>query len=107
MGPPWRIVIPHTQSLTSLDEVRVFLDGNASVSSTAPIAEERYRWLGATLRQFRYDAPVFGDRTYALLATISVAPVQPTRQCRHRRQRGDHEPTRPCSVAVGERRTLS
>lgn len=46
----------HTQSLTSLEEVRAFLDGNASVTFTAPVAGERYRWLETTLRQFRYDA---------------------------------------------------
>ncbi|MDA3915321.1 hypothetical protein [Oleiagrimonas sp.] len=52
----------HTQSLTSLDEVRAFLDGNATVTFTAPEAEERYRWLEATLRQFRYEALKRADK---------------------------------------------
>jgi hypothetical protein len=56
------IVTLHTQSLISLDEVRVFLDGNASVSFTAPGAEERYRWLEARLCQFRYDALKRADK---------------------------------------------
>lgn len=52
----------HTQSLVSLDEVRAFLDGNAAVTFTAPVAEERYRWLEATLRQFRYDTLKRADK---------------------------------------------
>lgn len=46
----------HTHTLTSLDEVRAFLDGSSAVSFTAPDASERYRWLAATLRQFHYGA---------------------------------------------------
>jgi transposase InsO family protein len=56
------IVTLHTQSLASLDEVRAFLDGNAAVSFTAPVAEERYRWLEATLRQFRYESLKRADK---------------------------------------------
>jgi len=51
-----------TQSLTSLEEVRAFLDGNAAVTFVAPVAQERYRWLEATLRQFRYDALKRADK---------------------------------------------
>ena len=178
----------HTQSLTSLDEVRAFLDGNAAVTFTAPVAAERYRWLEATLRQFRYDGlmradkgllqaylrkvtgysraqltrligqwrqgrriadrrgppaqpfvrrytaadvsalvtldrlhqqlsgpatkklaerafTTFGDATYERLATLSVAHLYNLRaSAGYQRQRGHHEPTRPRSVAIAERR---
>ena len=52
----------HTQLLTSLEEVRAFLDGNAAVTFAAPVAEERYRWLETTLRQFRYDTLKRADK---------------------------------------------
>lgn len=45
----------NTETLTSLDEVRAFLEGNTSVSFSAPDPAERYRWLEATLRQFHYS----------------------------------------------------
>lgn len=63
LGHPWRMIVTlHTQSLTSLDEVRAFLDGNATVTFTAPVAEERYRWLESTLRQFRYGTLKRADK---------------------------------------------
>ena len=49
------IVTLNTETLTSLDEVRAFLEGNTSVSFSAPDPAERYRWLEATLRQFHYS----------------------------------------------------
>lgn len=52
----------NTQSLTSLDEVRAFLEGSAAVSFTAPDASERYRWLEATWRQFRYNQLARADK---------------------------------------------
>lgn len=182
------IVTLHTDTLTSLDEVRAFLDGSPAVTFSAPDPAQRYRWLEATLRQFHYAtltradkgvlrafaakvtgysraqltrligqwvhgrriadrrgpparpfatrytaddvralatldrlhqqlsgpatrklaermAQVYGDPAYARLATISVAHLYNLRASTgYRRQRGHHEPTRPRSVAIGERR---
>ena len=63
LGHPRRMIVTlHTQSLASLDEVRAFLDGNAAVTFTAPVAPARYRWLETTLRQFRYDTLKRADK---------------------------------------------
>jgi len=56
------IVTLNTQSLSSLDEVRAFLAGNASVSFDAPVGGDRYGWLSATLRQFRYGTLKRADK---------------------------------------------
>ncbi len=45
----------HTHTLTSLDEVRAFLEGTSTVTFTTPDTGERHRWLEASLRQFGYD----------------------------------------------------
>lgn len=45
----------NTHLLTSLDEVRAFLEGNAAVTFTAPDANERYGWLETTLHRFGYS----------------------------------------------------
>lgn len=44
----------NTQSLSTLEDVRAFLDGNAAVGFSSPPEAERYRWLEQTLRQFGY-----------------------------------------------------
>ena len=51
-----------THALSSLDEVRAFLDGNAPVQFIAPVGAARYRWLEDTLCQFRYDALQRADK---------------------------------------------
>ena len=178
----------NTQSLSSLAEVRAFLEGSTEVSFSPPADTDRYDWLEKTLRQFHYNVlkradkgllqvfmrkvtgysrsqltrligqwqhgrrivdrrgpptqpftrryseadtrllvqldrlhgqlsgpatkklaeravQVFGDTAYARLATISVAHLYNLRASTgYRRQRGHHEPTRPRSVAIGERR---
>jgi transposase InsO family protein len=54
-GHPWEMIVTlNTQSLSSLAEVRAFLDGNAAVDFSPPVQSDRYVWLEATLRQFRY-----------------------------------------------------
>lgn len=59
----------------------------------------------ATKKLAERAATVFGDRTYARLAAIAVASLYNLRaSAGYRRQRGHHEPTRPRSVAIGERR---
>ncbi|MEO8778220.1 MAG: hypothetical protein ABI389_06055 [Rhodanobacter sp.] len=42
-----------TQALSSLAEVRAFLDGNAEVAFSTPPQADRHTWLAATLRQFQ------------------------------------------------------
>ncbi len=51
-----------TQLLSSLDEVRAFLDGNAPVTFVAPVGAARYHWLAATLRQFHYNSLKRADK---------------------------------------------
>lgn len=48
------IVTLNTQALSSLAEVRAFLDGNAEVAFSPPPQADRHTWLAATLRQFHY-----------------------------------------------------
>lgn len=52
----------NTQSLKSLDEVRVFLAGSSAVSFESPTGEGRYLWLTVTLRQFHYGRLTRADR---------------------------------------------
>ncbi|MGB4858304.1 MAG: DDE-type integrase/transposase/recombinase [Dokdonella sp.] len=46
----------NTQSLSSLAEVRAFLDGTAEIAFSAPPSADRHAWLAATLRQFHYGS---------------------------------------------------
>lgn len=52
----------NTQSLTSLDEIRAFLDGSSAVGFESPAGESRYPWLAATLRQFHYGSLKRADK---------------------------------------------
>ena len=52
----------NTQSLKSLDEVRVFLAGSSAVSFESPTGEGRYLWLTVTLRQFHYGRLTRADK---------------------------------------------
>jgi transposase InsO family protein len=56
------IVTLNTQSLRSLDDVRAFLDGSASVGFSPPAHADRYTWLAATLRQFGYKTLARADK---------------------------------------------
>ncbi|MGH8279535.1 MAG: integrase catalytic domain-containing protein [Gammaproteobacteria bacterium] len=56
------LVTLNTQSLSSLSEVRAFLDGSAEVTFSAPPEAGRQVWLAATLRQFRYRTLKRADR---------------------------------------------
>ena len=59
----------------------------------------------ATKKLAERAATIFGDTAYARLAQISVAHLYNLRaSAGYQRQRGHHEPTRPRSVAIGERR---
>ena len=76
-----------TAALVELDR----LHGQLSGPTTRKLAERAYR--------------VFGEATYARLATISVAHLYNLRRSAgYRRQRGRIAPTRPTQVPIGQRR---
>ena len=52
----------NTQSLKSLDEVRVFLAGSSAVSFESPTGAGRYLWLTVALRQFHYGRLARADK---------------------------------------------
>ena len=64
---------PQHQSLSSLAEVRAFLDGAAEVAFSAPPSADRHAWLATTLRQFHYGSLKRPDkglvRAFALKVT--------------------------------------
>ena len=76
------IVTLNTQSLSSLAEVRAFLNGNAEVKFSPPAEADRHAWLAATLRQFHYNTLKRSDkgvvRAFALKVT-SYSRAQLTR----------------------------
>lgn len=91
-GPPAQ---PFTRRFTDADVRRLVeldrLHSQLSGPATKKLAERAYT--------------VFGDPAYQRLAGISVAHLYNLRaSAGYRRQRGRIEPTRPVSVAIGERR---
>ena len=52
--PSGMIVTLHTQAISTLDQVRAFLDGAADVAFTPVDSSDRHAWLAAMLRQFGY-----------------------------------------------------
>lgn len=44
-----------TQKLSSLEQVRRSLAGTACVPSAVPAAQDRYRWVAQSLKQFGYQ----------------------------------------------------
>lgn len=89
--------------LASLDEVRAFLDGTGAVTFTAPVAEERYRWLEADLRRFRYDTLKRADkgRLQAYLRKVTgYSRAQLTRLVGPWLGTADHRPARPAGATV-------
>lgn len=91
-GPP---VQPFHRRFTATDVTRLVeidqLHGQLSGPATKKLAERAFR--------------VFGDAAFENLAGISVAHLYNLRSSAgYRRQRGRIEPTRPTSIAIGERR---
>lgn len=71
-GHSWRMIVTlNTQSLSSLAEVRAFLDGSTAVYFSPPAEAGRYGWLNRTLRQLsevlmpylNYHRPCFFPET--------------------------------------------
>jgi hypothetical protein len=77
----------------------------ADVKALVALDRPRQQLSGLVIKKLAERAAmVFGDRTYTLLAAIFVAHLYNLRaSAGYRRQRGHHEPTRPRSVAIGER----
>lgn len=66
------IVTLNTQSLSSLAEVRAFLDGAAEVAFSAPPSANRHAWLAATLRQFHYGTLKRPDKSLVRAFALKV-----------------------------------
>ena len=66
------IVTLNTHSLSSLAEVRAFLDGNAEVEFSSPPESDRYAWLAATLCQFHYDTLKRTDKSWVRAFALKV-----------------------------------
>ena len=90
-----RPAAPFTRRYTQADVAALAaldrLHGQLSGPATRKLAERAFH--------------LFGDTTYARLATISVAHLYNLRRSAgYRRQRGHIEPTRPTAVQIGQRR---
>lgn len=69
------IVKLHTQRLQTLDDVRAFLSGALPLEFHVPSREEAYRWIEATLRQFRYRRLKRTDKGLVRLYLLKVSGV--------------------------------
>ncbi|MGH8190763.1 MAG: DDE-type integrase/transposase/recombinase [Rhodanobacteraceae bacterium] len=67
------IVTLNTHSLSSLDEVRAFLDGNAEVQFVPPPHADRHTWLAATLQQFHYATLRRPDKSLVRAFALKVS----------------------------------
>lgn len=81
----------NTQTITTLDQVRAFLDGTRAVTFHVPSSEQRYHWIRNLLRQFGYtrlSRPNKGVLQRFILKVTGYSRQQLTRLIAQWRQTG-------------------